>query len=848
MNDLPELHLPVASPAALFVGALGRILIWSGACAFALGLVQTLFFPRAQKFGSVAAVWGGLSVIGAFITLGNLLVRNQYEFRYVYEHSDVADPLQYKIAAIWSGQEGSFLLWATTSSIFLLLTLWGTGVYRRWFSAIYFLFLGSLCGILSYESPFVVQFLRIVGHNLQPVLTGGKPYILPNGQGLNASLQNYWLVIHPPTIFTGFGSLTVLFAYAFSALMLRNYKDWVPQVRPWALVSLSVVGIGLCMGGFWAYETLGWGGFWKWDPVENVSFVPWIMTVAFVHGLIMQATRGRWLVSNLLLGGTPFLLFVYGTFLTRAGFLDGLSVHSFAQMEHTAHMVLLTFWAASSLGFLGLWAFRALVNPPAVPPPGVRPEPSHLGASRWLRPFLSPTTDREGWYRFGSLMLSLTGIATAIGMSVPLFLVVAHKPPKVVDEHLYHVVLAWFFVPIMVCMAVAPFVSWRRMELRKLLERVFNVFSITIGLLGIFMIVMNNPKYGVHLLPGSTIDFPFGWKVSAMPWVMALLGFCLFTVVGNVWRIVEMRRARKSSLGSFVAHIGVAVAMAGLIVSRGLERTQRYALQEQDIVTPLANVDEAGKVLNGGVLPYSMALHEVDTGGPDDKNNRLHDKLHDKNNKLSIDVRSDGETFEATPGFYFRMEGGEEKQMAWPSIHHELSHDTYIALGGQQIPAGDPQDLAPGETKLFQVDDPQSGAQLPFKLTYVKMEMIGQPGQAGTKFVADLVVQVPNGAKMPVKPSFKIGAGGPEIEPVLIDSDFFLTLMRMDAATKSVTLQMNYARPLYWADLIYKPMVMAVPAGAGIMTLGGLMSAWYRRKSKKKTDNEPVADPDSAQR
>src|SRR5579862_723042 len=272
MNDLPEINLPIASPAALFVGTLGRILIWTGAGAFTFGLIQAIFFPRAQKFGGFLAGIGGLSIIGAFVTLGSILVRNQYEFKYAFEHSDVTDPLQYKIAAIWSGQEGSFLLWATTSSIFLLLALWGTGAYRRWFSAVYCPFLASLCGILSYESPFVVQFFH------------GKPYIPPNGMGLNASLQNYWLVIHPPTIFTGFGSLTVLFAYGFAALVTRNYKDWISQVRPWSLISLSIVGIGLCMGGFWAYETLGWGGFWKWDPVENVSFVPWIMTAAFVHG------------------------------------------------------------------------------------------------------------------------------------------------------------------------------------------------------------------------------------------------------------------------------------------------------------------------------------------------------------------------------------------------------------------------------------------------------------------------------------------------------------------------------------------------------------------------------------
>ncbi len=266
-------------------------------------------------------------------------------------------------------------------------------------------------------------------------------------------------------------------------------------------------------------------------------------------------------------------MYTYGTFLTRAGFLDGASIHSFAEMEHTAHMVLLTFCIVAWLGFLGLWLYRMFVNPPASPPQPAAAAGESARKGLVARFFLADTIHREGWYRFGNLMLALIGVATAIGMSVPLVQYLMHQPAKAVDEHLYHVVLAWFFVPVMVCMAVAPFVSWRRMSVWKLLERVFNVFSITIGILGIGMIIMNHPTMGVHMIPQSTIDFPFGRKVPAMPWVTFLVGFCIFTVVGNLWRIVEMRKARKSSLGSFVAHIGVAVAMAGLIISRGLERS-----------------------------------------------------------------------------------------------------------------------------------------------------------------------------------------------------------------------------------------------------------------------------------
>lgn len=784
MNSIPNIDLPVASPGALAVGTLGRVFIWAGAAFFLVALLQTLFLPKTRKLGNAAFVLGCVSVFGAFLTLASLFIRNQFEFSYVYEHSEITNPLQYKIAAIWSGQQGSFLLWATTSAIFGLLTIWGTREYRRWFTAAYALFLGCLCGILAYETPFGV------------LMPHGLAYIPKNGLGLNASLQNYWVVIHPPTIFMGFGSLTVLFAYAVSALISRRYQDWARQVRPWALVSLSLVGIGLCMGGLWAYETLGWGGFWKWDPVENVSFVPWCLTAALVHGLIVQGAKNKWTFTNLLLAGLPFVLYVYGTFLTRAGFLDGVSVHSFAQMQHTAHMVLLTFCIFAAAGFLGLWLWRWLREP--------RPDEAAVPAQG---------TYREAWYRIGNTLLVLTGLATAIGMSVPLVQVIMHQKPKVVDEHLYHLVLSWFFIPMMVMMAIAPFVSWRRMSARELGSRILNVFSVTVGLLGLSMLLMRDPNHGIQSVPGATIDFPFRFKVSTLPWITFLYGLCLFVAVANLWRIAELWKRSKPAAGAFIAHIGVATAMAGLIISRGMERVQTYALQEEDI-SPSLDVN---------ALPYDLSLRDVNESN-----------LWDKNNKLQIDVRDvhGGESFLATPGFYMiQGQDGQPQQFAWPSIHHELSHDSYLALKGRTIPADDPEHLGIGQTKAFKVFDVQNARELTFHVTYRNLVRQGAAGQVGTRFLADLLIDTPNHTKLNVKPAMEVGAGGgPQILPALVDADYFVTLMRMDAADKSVELQFNFVRPLYEVDFYYKPMVILVWFGAGIMTLGGLLSAWYRRR------------------
>jgi cytochrome c-type biogenesis protein CcmF len=795
MNPVPDLNLPIASDTALMIGMLGRALIWSGAALFLLAFFQSLFAPKLSKWGGISFVVGCVSIFGAFITLGGLFLQNQFEFLYVYEHSEKANATAYKIAAIWSGQQGSFLLWATTSAIFALLTLRATGSYRRWYTATYALFLGALCGILSYESPFGLQLFH------------GKAYIPPDGAGLTASLNNYWVVIHPPTIFLGFGSLTVLFAYALSALISRNYVDWSRLVRPWVLVSLSLVGLGLCMGAFWAYETLGWGGFWKWDPVENVSFVPWCFTAALIHGLLVQGTKGKWQLANLFMAGLPFLFFIYGTFLTRAGFLDALSVHSFAQMEHTAHMVLLVLVLSATAGFIGLWIYRWLHEPKAAPEPKL------------------PGTDRMAWYKFGNIFLALIGTATAMGMSVPLVMYAMHQKPKIVEEHLYHVVLAWFFIPVLLMMAIGPFVSWRKMSLRELGARILNVFSLTIGALGVVMLVMNNPSIGVHAHADDKISFFSGIEVPAMPWIMTLVGVCLFAGVANLWRVVELWKRSRPSAGAFIAHIGVATAMAGLIISRGMERQQTYYLQEGSLAMSL----------DGGALPYTMTLREVDET-----------KMLDKDNKLSIEVVGDGGSYIAQPGFYyFRGNDGEPVPMRWPSIHRELSHDSYLALQPRQIEAADPASIAPGETKTFKVPDWQRMKELSYKITYVKMEREGAVGTAGTQFKALLKVQTPDGRTVESSPAMAIAkGGGPQMMPAQIDNDFFVSLMRMDAATKSVMLQMNYMRPVYPVELFYKPMTMLVWLGTGILTFGGFLSAWYRRKVLTAVEDSEIAKAD----
>lgn len=772
-----------SAPAwALRTGQAGRGLVIAGAIAFALAVLVAGFSPstsKRQHFATYLFLVGGGCLFGAFACLASLFARDQFEFQYVFSHSDILTPLKYKVAGVWSGQQGSFLLWACTSALFGIAAVWKTGIYRRWFIVPYAAFLGSLCGILAYETPF--ELIKGVEH-------AGRILLPPTGNGLAPSLLNYWVIIHPPTIFLGFGSLTVLFCWAMSAMLEKNFKDWIHMVRPWALASVSVLGLGVCMGGLWAYETLGWGGFWAWDPVENTSFVPWLFAVAFAHGLIVQSARGRWTASNLLLGGLPFISFVYGTFLTRSGFLQDASVHSFAEMNRSALWILLGLVIASVAAFTLLWLFRI--------------GPAKSSEARQAE----PGVHREGLYRLGVVLLSLLGLAIAIGMSVPFFMAVANKPSKVVQEGLYHMVVVWFFVPIMLLVGLVPFASWRAMTGKALFNRVVNVLSVSVGLTGLLVMVFKLRNVGVHPDPTATINLPFSRQnpflphdMPMMPWMAVLTFLCVFALVGNFWRIGELsKRSKVFSLGGFVAHIGLAVLMAGLIFTRGFER------KEQVIAQPGVTVPALDYQLTPGLFKG--------------------ESTEDRNGQLPVEITGpSGLRLTAMPGLYWiPREDGKQQTQRWPSIKHYLSHDLYLALGDPVMTMWpDAVHLEPG----------QSEANSLVKLTYEKMERQGEPGMAGTKFLAKMKLES-NGKTYTVSPSLSIGSSGLTPELVPAGSQFLVTVLGMDAATKAVDAQIYFQRPFYPMELFYKPLAILVWVGTGILTLGGLMSVVHRRSRR----------------
>jgi cytochrome c-type biogenesis protein CcmF len=760
------------------LGSFGIASIWASIIFFSLGSLLYAFFPKHPKLEKLARISFTLGCLGLFSTFGcivTLFLNNQFQYQYVWEHGDVSTAIKYKISGVWNAQEGSFLLWASTSAIFGLLTVRGTGPYRRWFTVVYCVYLGVLSSILACDTPFAL---------IPQAFAHGKWYVVPNGAGMTPSLQNYWDVIHPPTIFSGFGCLTVFFAYAMSALLTGDAKGWVARARPWALVNVAILGVGICMGGLWAYETQGWGGFWAWDPVENVSFVPWLFLVVFAHGLLVQTTRGRWGLSNVVLGAIPFLAYVYGTFLTRSGLLDGASVHSFVSMNSSALEILRGFLVFVIGAFVVTFLVRRKVATASLP----APETETDGANR------------ENFYRFGMMLISLTGVVVALGMSWPVIAALKNGHGSKVEEWLYHQVMVWFFLPIMLLMAITPFVSWRSMGWKALGNRLFSVMCFSIGITGVIQMLLMMPRYGVHPIPGATVAGPFHMRVSLVFWMLLLIFVCVFVAVGNIWRTVEIGKRSPTGIGGFVAHLGMAVLFGGLIISRGYEQKEEIFVRQ-------------GSPAIG--LGYLVAYKDATTND-----------LTDRNRKIRFDVTGpDGQHFVASPGDYQYGSDEDPKDNVWPHVQRAMSHDLYLSMAPPEVTAWNkPITLEPGHGET--IDDAT--------VEYLKPTMTGKPGVAGTTFGAlvRLTAAGDDGERRQYEanPSLELTSEG--VRPTLptLGPDYKIAILKMDPTEKSVQLMLFFSPPIYPIEIFYKPLTCLVWLGPIIMASGGLLAAWSRRR------------------
>ncbi|MDO7853664.1 cytochrome c biogenesis protein CcsA [Hymenobacter convexus] len=531
------------------IGHLSVILAFAAALVAAYGYFQA---SRGRALGDEDQSWlrlargaffvHGAAVLSVIVCLFNIIHAHRYEYYYAWSHSSNHLPVQYMISCFWEGQEGSFLLWIFWQVVlgFCIMKF-----NRRWEAPVMAVFSGVqlflvsmilgvvLGGVKVGSSPFILlrEFLTDL-----PVWKMNPDFVPKDGTGLNALLQNYWMVIHPPTLFLGFALTLVPFAFAIAALWKRELTAWVKPALPWTLVGGGVLGVGVVMGAYWAYETLNFGGYWNWDPVENAVYIPWLVLVASLHGLVLWQKRRTGLRTSFALVVATFVLILYATFLTRSGVLGNASVHSFTDLGLSGQLLI----------YLGVFAVLSIA----------------LLVSRWKE---IPVSEKELngynpelWVFVGATVLCLGAFQVLYTTSIPVynafmgFIGIKTNIALPADQiaH-YSKFQLWMGVVVALLSGIAQIMWWQRNNK----ETVVNALTAPtlLALLGTALTVLLVRYNGLTISPAYVM--------------LTLAG--LFGVLANFGTIFTLVRRGVRLSGGAVAHLGIALMLLGILASAG---------------------------------------------------------------------------------------------------------------------------------------------------------------------------------------------------------------------------------------------------------------------------------------
>jgi cytochrome c-type biogenesis protein CcmF len=446
----------------------------------------------------------------AFVILAWSFYSNDFSVLYVAEHSNSQMPVIYRLGAVWGGHEGSLLLW-----VFLLST-W-TFLVAQLSKALDEFMVARVIGVLGLVTTGLLLFVIATSNPFERLLPAAQ-----DGRSLNPLLQDPGLVFHPPMLYMGYVGFSVAFAFAIASLLSgRLDAAWARWSRPWTTAAWVFLTLGIALGSWWAYYELGWGGWWFWDPVENASFIPWLVGTALLHSLAVTEKRGGFKSWTVLLAITAFSLSLLGTFLVRSGVLT--SVHAFAT-DPTRGVFILIFLVLVVGSSLTLYAWRA--------------PKSTLGGKFSL-------TSRETFILLGNVFLVVSAASVLLGTLYPLLIDALHLGKISVGPPYFNSVFVPIMIPLLVLMGIGPWTSWKNSNLLDVIKRLWIAALVAV-------------------IAAALIPFAMG----EFTWLSSL-GFLLafWVISSGVLQIIRQAKAGKptrSFIGMQVAHLGIAVFTIGV--------------------------------------------------------------------------------------------------------------------------------------------------------------------------------------------------------------------------------------------------------------------------------------------
>lgn len=591
------------------------------------------------KLGRLGYRINTVAIIGMGVCLFNILYNHYFEYHYAWSYTSRELPVYYLISGFWNGQEGGFLLWIFWTAVLGNILIWKA---RSWEKPV----------MTTMALTQVVLGTMVLGIQIGSMHIGSSPFLLlrnaiegpifqnPNyldfikdGKGMNPSLQNYWMIIHPPVLFLGTASLVVPFAYAVAGLWQKRYKDWVTVAIPYALFACMVLGTGVIMGSFWAYESLNFGGFWAWDPVENASIFAWLVLVGAVHVLIVFKNTGHSYFTATFLTLLSFVLIWYSSFLARSGVLGESSVHAFTDLG--------LFWQL----VIGVLIFLAITI--------------YLLVSRWKEMPITKkdeeTYSREFWMFVGAVFLGLSCFHLVIVTSVPVWnLMFGTKlaPPTDPVKH-YNVIQASFAVVVALLSGFTQFLKYKKTDVTRffITTLIYLVFAALISAL----IIYATGFYKLHF-------------------VFIVVMICsVYTIVANGKILADAVKGKYKLAGSAVGHIGFGMLLVGALLSAGTKSVISENLAgEEHIAESYKEENPKENVLLYKNSPIKMGEYMVTFTG---------DTIEGAQHLFNVDYKrvKDGkvtEEFTLRPNV-IQSQGGMSSS---PDTKHYLFHDMYTHI------------------------------------------------------------------------------------------------------------------------------------------------------------------------
>ncbi|MDP1842938.1 MAG: cytochrome c biogenesis protein CcsA [Sediminibacterium sp.] len=517
-------------------------LVASFLATFAFFKASKLASPLEQqpwtKLARYAFGFVTVSMLALFGVLYYIISNHLFEYKYAYMHSDRSLQIEYLLSCFWEGQEGSFMLWSFWNCFLGWIVIWKAGKWENGVMTVIsftqFALATMLLGIFFFDvkvgsSPFV-----LLRNEMDAPIFSKPEYLsfIKDGTGLNTLLQNYWMVIHPPVLFLGFASTVVPFAFAFAGLMSKDH-EWTKPALPWASFSAAILGVGIMMGAAWAYESLSFGGYWAWDPVENASLVPWLTLVAGLHTNLIFRNSGYSLRPTYFFYIISFILVLYSTFLTRSGILGDTSVHAFTDLGMNTQLllfVLVFFLPSMAFYFIRYKSIPSIVKE-------------------------ENTNSREFWMFIGSLILFLSGAVIIAKTSTPVWnkLFGTNIAPPEDPEFAYNQIQVFVAMLIGVLTAITQYLKY------KDTSRSFIVKKLSIPTIIAIVIALSISIFGNISYDKKGIGFLGAIHVAI---------FCaVYAIVANSAYLWLGLKGKIKAAGASVAHIGFGMVLLGILIS-----------------------------------------------------------------------------------------------------------------------------------------------------------------------------------------------------------------------------------------------------------------------------------------